>query len=371
MSRVLQFLFGLLLISTPVHAEGGEHGKDNAHHKQVDWPFDGPFGKLDKQAAQRGYQVYKEVCSACHSMNLVSYRNLAEIGFPEGEIKTLAAEKQVKDGPGDDGEMFDRPGRPSDHFPAPFANEQAARAGNGGALPPDLSLIVKARHDGANYVHNLLTGYEQAKFYRCTETYPQGACKHYEEADEASAKTDKERVTKLSDARKKFEADFAARVKAKPQNGADGKPLPPANLPALTTEETAAMKAQVLHCMSIEKMQIDEMSGDKATGRKLDVEKCNELAPGKYYNPVFPGGQISMAPPLADDRVSYMDETKATLDQQAKDVTVFLQWAAEPEMERRKAMGIKTILFLIFASVFLYLAKKRVWADVRENGYNG
>ena len=112
------------------------------------WSFAGPFGKFDPAQLQRGYQVYKEVCSACHSMKLVAFRNLGDEGgpqFTDDEVKALAATVQVHDGPNEAGEMFERAGKPSDHFPSPFANPQAAAAANGGAVPPDLSVIAKAR----------------------------------------------------------------------------------------------------------------------------------------------------------------------------------------------------------------------------------
>lgn len=126
-----------------------------------DWPHDGPFGEFDKAAAQRGLQVYREVCAGCHSLNFIAFRNFADLGFGEEEIKAIAAEYDVTDGPDEEGEMFERPGMPSDRFPAPFANDNAARAANGGALPPDLSLITKARADGVNYLYSLLQGYEE------------------------------------------------------------------------------------------------------------------------------------------------------------------------------------------------------------------
>jgi ubiquinol-cytochrome c reductase cytochrome c1 subunit len=132
------------------------------HPKQIDWEFDGFLGRMDKQSVQRGYQVYKEVCSACHSMKLVSYRNLMDIGFSEAEVKQIASEYSVTDGPNDEGEMYDRPALPSDRFASPFANDNAARAANGGALPPDLSLMAKARHDGPNYIYSILTGFTTA-----------------------------------------------------------------------------------------------------------------------------------------------------------------------------------------------------------------
>ncbi len=125
------------------------------------WPHEGVFGTFDRAAAQRGFQVYREVCSACHSLNFVAFRNLEDLGFSEDEVKALAAEYEVTDGPDDFGEMFQRPGKPSDRLPSPHANENAARAANGGAYPPDLSLITKARADGTNYIYSLLQGYAE------------------------------------------------------------------------------------------------------------------------------------------------------------------------------------------------------------------
>src|SRR5215217_5385890 len=115
---------------------------------QLKWSWSGPFGTYDRAQLQRGFQVYREVCQACHGIQRIAFRNLAEPGGPEftkGQVQALAAEYKIKDGPNDSGEMFERPGRPADYFPSPFPNEQAARASNGGALPPDLSLITKAR----------------------------------------------------------------------------------------------------------------------------------------------------------------------------------------------------------------------------------
>lgn len=158
--KKLSLLLATCLVS--VSAAGVAFGEtEHKHPRHKDWAFDGIFGRVDKQAAQRGFQVYKEVCSACHGLTRVAFRNLTELGFSEAEVKALAATYTVKDGPNDEGDMFDRPGKPSDSFIPPFPNENAARAANGGAAPPDLSLIIKARHDGANYVHSLLTGYEK------------------------------------------------------------------------------------------------------------------------------------------------------------------------------------------------------------------
>ena len=124
-----------------------------------DWSFSGIFGQFDRGAMQRGFQVYREVCSGCHSLRLIHFRNLEALGYGEDEIKAIAAEYTVEDGPDDEGEMFERPGLPADRIPSPFANTKAAAAANNGAVPPDLSLMVKARDGGADYVHALLTGY--------------------------------------------------------------------------------------------------------------------------------------------------------------------------------------------------------------------
>jgi ubiquinol-cytochrome c reductase cytochrome c1 subunit len=217
--------------------------------------FQGILGTFDRAAAQRGFQVYKEVCAACHGMRLLHYRNLLEIGLSDAEVRAIAATVEVQDGPNDEGQMFERPARPSDRFRSPFANERAARAANNGAYPPDLSVIAKARAGGANYIHALLVGYED----------------------------------------------------------------PP---PEVT------------------------------------------LMDGMSYNKYFPGQQIAMAQPLHDDAISFADGTPATAAQMARDVTTFLAWAAEPETEQRRAMGIRLVLFLTIMGGLAYAVKRKVWADL-------
>ena len=136
---------------------------EKVEYLKTDWSFKGLFGKFDRGALQRGYQVYTEVCSSCHSMKYVSYRNLAEKGgpeFTEAQAKAIAASFEVIDGPNEDGEMFTRPGKLSDKFVMPYENVKAAQAANGGAYPPDMSVLVKARGGGANYIYSLLQGYE-------------------------------------------------------------------------------------------------------------------------------------------------------------------------------------------------------------------
>ncbi|WP_341786933.1 cytochrome c1 [Rickettsia endosymbiont of Cantharis rufa] len=224
--------------------------------KKMKWSFDGIFGSVDRAAAQRGFQVYKEVCSVCHGLNNLYYRNLKDIGFSDDEVKEIAKGYTVKDGPNDDGEMFDRPAIPADRFVSSYPNEQAARAANNGAHPPDLSLIIKARHDGANYIYSLLTGYKE----------------------------------------------------------------PPVDF---------------------------------------------KLMLGAHYNPYFPNDQIAMPPPLTDGQVTYIDSTHASVEQMSRDIAVFLQWAAEPEMEHRKSMGLKVIMFLVVFTISFYIAKNRIWSNLK------
>jgi ubiquinol-cytochrome c reductase cytochrome c1 subunit len=131
---------------------------------KIDWSFAGLTGKFERDSLQRGYQVYKEVCSSCHSMKYLSYRNLSQKGGPEftlEEVKAIAASYDVEDGPNSEGEMYERPGRPSDHFVNPYPNDNAAIAANGGAYPPDMSVLAKARTGGANYIYSILMGYDE------------------------------------------------------------------------------------------------------------------------------------------------------------------------------------------------------------------
>ena len=153
----------LLLIHFLFIASFTSNAAEKVEYLKTDWTFKGLFGKFDRGSLQRGYQVYTEVCAACHSMKYVSYRNLAEKGGPEFSVeqaKAIAASFEVKDGPNADGEMFTRPGKLSDKFVMPYENVKAAQAANGGAYPPDMSVLVKARGGGANYIYSLLQGYE-------------------------------------------------------------------------------------------------------------------------------------------------------------------------------------------------------------------
>ena len=225
---------------------------------KVNWSFKELTGKFDRASLQRGFQVYKEVCASCHSMQYLSYRNLGEPGGPEftqEEVKAIAASVEIEDGPDSQGEMFTRPGKPSDKFKSPYPNVEASTAANGGAYPPDMSVLVKARPGGADYMYSVLMGYEE----------------------------------------------------------------PPA-------------------------------------GMKLDD--------GVYYNKYMIGQKIKMASPLSEGIVEYSDGTEATMDQMAKDVTTFLAWAAEPELEERHRVGFKVIIYLLLLTILVYLSMKKIWSRV-------
>ena len=177
MSRLSVAAIGLIVAQLLAADPGGAQEVALPHQQ---WSFEGVFGTYDQAAMQRGFQVYKQICSACHPVNHLYFRDLQALGYTPDQIKAIAASYQVSDGPNDQGQMFQRPGRPSDPIPGPFPNEQAARTANGGALPPDLSMIVKAREGGPNYVFGILTGFKdkppagfqlvQGKYYN--EVFP-------------------------------------------------------------------------------------------------------------------------------------------------------------------------------------------------------
>ncbi|HEX8645194.1 MAG TPA: cytochrome c1 [Allosphingosinicella sp.] len=243
------------------HEETAEH-RFHEHPRNLSFSTDGPFGRFDRRQLQRGFQVYREVCASCHGINYVAFRNLEELGYNEAEIRKIASEHQVPDVNPETGEPAMRPGLPADRFPAPYPNEIAARAANNNAVPPDLSLIVKARHGGNDYIASLLTGYRR----------------------------------------------------------------PPANLPE------------------------DARPGE-----------------GLHYNPIFPNLNLAMPPPITrNGQVQYADRTPATIDQMAQDVSAFLTWTAEPNLQRRNRAGLAVIAFLLFTSILAYLAYKNVWSTAKR-----
>lgn len=157
---IVSFGVGAYTAATEPTSETAEH-EFHEHPRELSLASDGWFGDFDKQQLQRGFKVYAEVCSACHSLRQVAFRQLEELGYSEAEVKAIAASFQVPGIDPNTGEATTRPGLPTDYFPEPYPNEIAARAANNNAVPPDLSLMTKARHDGAAYVYSLLTGYQQ------------------------------------------------------------------------------------------------------------------------------------------------------------------------------------------------------------------
>ncbi len=172
---LLAFVTGAYTAATEEVAETAEHAfHEEAHGPEAGYSFDGPFGKWDLAQLQRGYQVYKEVCSACHSLNYVAIRDLAELGYSEAQVKAEAASYQVPGINPDTGENAMRQALPTDYFPKPYPNAVAAAAANNNAIPPDLSLMAKARNHGSDYIYSLLTGYQEPPA-RLLEEFPDAA----------------------------------------------------------------------------------------------------------------------------------------------------------------------------------------------------
>ena len=285
MIRIIAALAGLVFAGVALLAffngaytaltEEPQHSADHEFHLEAHGPkggfsFDGPTGKWDIAQLQRGLKVYSEVCSACHSLKFVAFRDLEELGYSEAQVKAFAATKQVPGIDPNTGEATTRPGEPTDYFPSPYPNAVAAAAANNNAIPPDLSLMTKARHHGSNYVYSLLTGY----------------------TDPAT-----------------FEKD----------------------------------------------------------GKRLMEEFPDfQTPPGLYFNPYFANLNLAMAPPLGvDGQVTYDDGTEATVSQMSADVAAFLTWTAEPKLVERKQTGFAVLVFLLFATVLAYFAKRQVWSSVK------
>jgi ubiquinol-cytochrome c reductase cytochrome c1 subunit len=357
---------GLLLAASASAAGGAEH----AHAPKEGWAFEGTLGKFDKASVQRGYQVYKEVCSSCHSMKLMSYRNLGEKGgpfydpeFPNAAdnpfVKALAADNQViSPVPNDVGDYDVAAATPASRFRSPYANDAQARAANAGALPPDLSVITKARHGGASYIYSLLTGYPDEGAFNRRER-PATAAEKASEAAAAAAKA--EAWTK----------ETAAAVAA-------GLPTPAPLVPdaPLKYYDTVIDVAKVKAGTHGDAATHDAAGhGESAAGTLLQPA-------GLYYNPWFTGdttpnydgdprhapkgGFLAMAPQLLEGRVSYTDGTVATTEQMAKDVAQFLAWAGEPKQTARKSLGLAVMPFLLLLSVLLWFSYKRVWRKVEH-----
>ena len=227
-----------------------------SHPPSYPWRHRGFFSSYDCAALRRGFTVYRQVCATCHSLERMRWRELVGVTHTKEEVKDLAKEVDVVDGPNSEGEFFERPGKLFDRLPSPYTNVEQGRAANGGAYPPDLSLMVKARHEGHDYIMALLTGY-------------------------------------------------------------------------------------------------------------MDAPAGREMMDGLYYNPYFPGGGISMPPPLQDEGVEYPDGTEASISQQARDVVQFLSWTAEPEADERKKNAGLNMCVLVFMMLVSGYAKRYHWAPLK------
>jgi len=281
MVRIIGFFVGLgfagvLLISLVVNLvdfvqapppASAEH-EFHREPKELHLASNGPFGHFDQQQLQRGFQVYKEVCSGCHSLSLVAFRDLHALGYSEAEVKAIANQwpTEVPSINPETGEPATRKAVPADYFPSPYANETAARSANNNALPPDLSLMAKAREGGAAYIHSLLTGYQ--------------------------------------------------------------------NQPAALLKEFPAAKTPA----------------------------------GLHYNPYFANLNIAMPPPLTSEgQVTYAPgNPKPTVDQMAQDVSAFLLWTAEPNLQGRHKAGWPVLAFLIIATILAYLSYRNIWAEAKR-----
>lgn len=267
-AAALALAAGLVLGAASAQAAGGGEAPE------FDFSFEGPFGRFDQAQLQRGWQVYSEVCAACHGLKHLYYRNLGDHGGPEfspDQVKAIAAAFLVVDGPDSEGDMYERPAKPADSIASPFANDEAAAAANGGALPPDLSLIAKSRTGFRGILKQIYAGSGGPEYLRALLTSYEDPAPHGEDM------------------------------------------------------------------------------GDL------------------YYNRMFAGNAIAMAPPLADELVEYQDGTPATVGQMAEDVTAFLVWAAEPKMSERKSAGLRNILVLIVLAALLYATNRKLWKPVKRD----
>ena len=285
----------------------GEH-QDKSHVERQSWSFGGLLGSYDTAQLKRGFQIYNEVCTACHGMNLLSYRNLMETGGPEftkAELTALIAEKEVPAEPddeglthSDDGSRLMRKALLTDRLLSPYANEKAAMAANGGALPPDLSVMAKARG-----IPHPVDNTPPASWYAA----PFVGLMEY---GSWIAGTLKDIATQYQEA---------------------GPDYIYALMTGYADEAPAGIDV-----------------GDKS------------------FNYVFPGNAISMAAPISDEIVEYADGTKPTLDQHARDIAAFMMWASEPHLNARKSLGLKVLIYLIILSGLMYAVKRAVWAGVKH-----
>ena len=302
------------LLPATGHAAGATKALKEKH-----WAWEGAFGHYDRAAMQRGFQVYREVCASCHSMDLLAFRHLGdpgapyylescpkELGLPDSVncsdpaqnpiIRSIAAEYTITDGPDEAGDMFERPGIPADYFPSPYANPQQAAAANGGAYPPDMSLLVKGRVNGAAYIYSLATGYPDKDL----KTIDVPAGQYY-------------------------------------------NPYYPGDTLSLMKEE-----------------YVDEEGHVIEEAVRAAEDKKYVSSDGHIY-----GGAFKMASPLSDGIVTYEDGSPETVEQYAADVVAFLQWASEPKLEERKGMGTYVMAYLFIFAGVTYASYRQVWKGAK------
>ena len=335
--KTLRLALGLASLVAVVGSQVALAASDGIEIARKTWSFSGPLGHFDKNQLQRGFQVYKDVCSSCHGISRISFRNLSQKGgpeFPEAGVRSLAAawpylvpdtteagESAVvtkdKDGKVTGFRYVGRPARPSDRIPGPYKNDSEARSIHNGALPPDLSLIAKGRgveyagpfwyhpvymlkdmatgyqEGGADYLYALLTGYrDKAPAYR-----------------------------------------------------RDGARLMP------VADKDVRDEKSVLRCVGIE----------KGEAGKQDV--CTPMADIMNYNVAYPGHQIGMAQPMREGQVKYGDGTPGTVSNYSADIAAFLSWTADPTHDERKNMGWQVLLYLLVTAILLFISKQRIWRD--------
>ena len=316
----------LVLLAAPAVAN------EAAHIEREEWSFAGFKGRYDKNQLQRGFNVFQNVCSSCHGLNRIYFRNLEQPGgpeFPEEAVKALAAgwPNKITDGPDDAGKMFERaPGLP-DPIRGPFKNEKEARANFNGALPPDLSVIAKARnveYHGSWFGHplsmlkDIATGYQEGG-----PDYIHAILTSYKDQPPAYLRDDKGKLVHASDA------------------------------------DAADKSKNAERCVTV------------VASEEGKPDTCNKLGDGMSYNASFPGNQIAMVQPLGDGSVSYkLPDGKLaapeTADQYARDVSAFLAWAADPSLNQRKSIGWQVMLYLLVTTVLLFLGKKRIWSRIEH-----
>ncbi len=318
--RFISAGLGAAALALSAQAAGGAK---HPHAPEGGWDFQGPLGELDMDSVQRGYQVYREVCASCHSMRLLHYRNLGEPGGPFYDpeypnandnplVKAFAAQDEIlSTEPNDVGDYDYRPARTSDPFKSPYPNEQAARAANGGAYPPDLSVITKARAGGASYIYSLLTGYPE---------------------------------------------EAAITTHTIESVGEDGE--------TVTEQQTLIEVAE----MSVFEHGDSHYEGElvQPLGQYYNPYFAGDTSAQWQGDPRHapPGGFLAMPPQLTPGRVEYLDGTEATVSQMAEDVAAFLQCAGEPKQTQRKSTGLAAMIYLAILAVLLWFSFHRIWRKV-------